>query len=191
MILSNVEILRGISDGLFSIENLKASDPNSAPFNTSAVDLHLANEITIPNSGVAASIDLTKGSIAQFWAAHSTSAILTSEQPYKLIHGKFILANTIEKVNFPLLKESKFCYSARVEGKSSLARCGILIHFTAPTIHAGFNGRITLEIINLGPIEFLLSPGMPICQLIIEEVKGCPADAPNQFSGQTKPVGVV
>jgi dCTP deaminase len=78
-----------------------------------------------------------------------------------------------------------------VEGKSSLARCGILIHFTAPTIHAGFNGTITLEIINLGPVRFLLTPGLFICQLIIEEIQGAPANAPNQFRGQTGAAGVV
>ena len=72
-----------------------------------------------------------------------------------------------------------------------MTRCGILIHFTAPTIHAGFEGTITLEIINLGPIEFLLYPDMRICQLIIEEVKGIPTDAPNQFRGQKDAVGVL
>ena len=101
-----------------------------------------------------------------------------------------ILAQTFENVNFPLNSEGEVTYSARVEGKSSLARCGILIHFTAPTIHAGFSGPITLEIINLGPFTFLLSPGMYICQLIIEEVKGTPLSAPNQFSGQSTPAGL-
>ena len=101
-----------------------------------------------------------------------------------------ILAQTFENVNFPLNSEGEVTYSARVEGKSSLARCGILIHFTAPTIHAGFSGPITLEIINLGPFTFLLSPGMYICQLIIEEVKGTPLSAPNQFSGQSTQAGI-
>ena len=45
--------------------------------------------------------------------------------------------------------------------------------------------------INLGPHEFLLYPEMYVCQLIIEEVSGNPADAPNQFAGQSKPAGVV
>jgi len=190
MILSNIEILNGISQGLFSIEPLKSLDPTKAPFNTSAVDLHLADEILIPDTTSSSSIDITKGSIAEFWTKHSTTITITKDQPYRLPYGKLILAKTIERVNFPLLKDATICYSARVEGKSSLARCGILVHFTAPTIHAGFNGTITLEIINLGSHEFLLSPGMAFCQLIIEEVKGCPADAPNQFKGQNKPAGV-
>lgn len=44
--------------------------------------------------------------------------------------------------------------------------------------------------INLGPAEILLTPGMFICQLIFEEVRGKPVDAPNQFRNQTRPAGV-
>ena len=61
------------------------------------------------------------------------------------------------------------------------------MHFTAPTVHSGFNGRLTLEIINLGGIGITLYPGMPICQLIIEEVKGVPDENPSQFQGQATP----
>jgi dCTP deaminase len=96
----------------------------------------------------------------------------------------------MESVDFPL-NNSGECFSARVEGRSSLARCGIPVHFTAPTIHAGFAGTITLEMINLGAHDFLLIPSMFVCQLVIEEVKGCPVNAPNQFRGQTNPAGVL
>jgi dCTP deaminase len=102
---------------------------------------------------------------------------------------KFVLGQTIEEVNFPISPAGQF-FAARLEGKSSLARCGILVHFTAQTIHAGFRGKITLEIINLGPFDFLLTPDMFICQLIIEEVKGSPVNAPNQFIGQSTPAGL-
>ncbi|HZU88717.1 MAG TPA: hypothetical protein VE993_05615 [Stellaceae bacterium] len=64
---------------------------------------------------------------------------------------------------------------ARVEGKSSLARLGLGVHLTAPTIHAGFKGQIQLEIVNFGPHEIILNVGMPICQLIFELTFGTPA----------------
>jgi dCTP deaminase len=80
--------------------------------------------------------------------------------------------------------------AARVEGKSSFARCGLIVHFTAPTIHAGFDGRITLEMINLGEYPIMLYPGMTVCQLIVEEVKGTPLHQASQFQGQTRPVGI-
>jgi dCTP deaminase len=190
MILSNVEIIKAIKNGYFNIEPLPHADPSQAPFNTSSIDLHLGNEILSPKKDAPVQMDLRKGNIANFLATHSERHIITEQQPYSLKRGEFVLAKTLEKVSFPLLN-SDICYAARVEGRSSLAKCGILIHFTAPTIHAGFEGTITLEIINFGINDFLLVPELPICQLIIEEVKGSPADAPNQFKGQSSPAGVI
>jgi dCTP deaminase len=189
MILSNVDIVKCLDAGLFDIAPLAHKDPAKAPYNTSAVDLGLGKEITIPLDNSPTAIDTRKGGIAGYLASHSERKIITSDQPYALEAGKFILGITRERVSFPI-EQGKKCYSARVEGKSSLARCGILIHFTAPTIHAGFEGTITLEIINLGPFTLLLYPDMPICQLIIEEVSGCPADIPSQFKGQNTPAGI-
>ena len=189
MILSNVEILKCIQENRFSIEPLAGEDPQNPPFNTSAVDLRLYKEITVPTQDGAFQVDVTRGKIAQHFARNSERRIITRDQPYSLEPNHFILARTLERVDFPLL-DDEICYSARVEGKSSLARCGILIHFTAPTIHAGFSGTITLEVINLGPQPFLLKPEMFVCQLIIEEVKGKPANSPNQFRGQSTAAGI-
>lgn len=187
MILSNTEIVEAIKAGKIAIGGIAGMDPVEKPFNTSAVDLHLGNEVRIPELDAPVAMDLRGKNIADFLLKHSRKITITEEQPYTLTKGVFALTNTLEKVDFPLLDGQ--CYSARVEGKSSLARCGILVHFTAPTIHAGFKGPITLEMINLGPIPFLLYPGMAVCQLIIEEVNGSPVDAPNQFKGQTDPTG--
>jgi len=190
MILSNVEIVNCINNKLFSIAPLESLDPTSKPFNTSAIDLRLGKEILAPTAVSPIQFDLRTGSIAKYWNDNSSKFKISEENPYSLSPQKLILARTLEKVDFPI-NGDKISYSARVEGKSSLARCGILVHFTAPTIHAGFKGTITLEIINLGVHKFLLIPGMSICQLIIEEVRGCPLDAPNQFTGQSSPAGVV
>lgn len=188
MILSNVEILDCIRKERFSIHNLAGQDPQKPPFNTSAVDLRLSDEIMVPQGG-AFQIDLSGGGIAKLLQQNSNRHNITPAQPFSLKPNQLVLARTIEVVDFPIL-DADICYSARVEGKSSLARCGILVHFTAPTIHAGFSGTITLEIINLGPQAFLLTQNMFVCQLIIEEVRGRPADAPNQFSGQNTAVGL-
>jgi len=190
VILSNVEIVRCLSEAAFSITPIPGTDPTQPPFNTSAVDLRLGDEILVPDKSAPIQLDLRKPGIAQFWAKHSVQHKITEAQPYSLVPEKLVLARTLESVSFPL-NSTGICYSARVEGRSSLARCGILVHFTAPTIHAGFSGSITLEIINFGAHDFLLIPGMSICQLIIEEVKGCPVEAPNQFKGQANPAGTV
>jgi dCTP deaminase len=191
MVLSNKEIVAGIKRGSFSISPLNLHDPASAPFNTSAVDLTLDSEIVVPDFGnVPIQLDLRKPGIAKPLSQNSKQVQITNDQGYALKNGMLVLGKTAEVVDFPLVGKDGCCYSARVEGRSSIARCGILVHFTAPTIHAGFQGTITLEIINWGPAEFLLYPGLRICQLIIEEVKGIPTDAPNQFKGQHNVVGL-
>lgn len=195
MILSNTAIAKGCADGKFQIQGLaNSTDTSKAPFNTSAVDLRLSTELLIAPKGKSAIvIDLSSGaSISPVLNSNFQKITISKEQGYILKPNTFILGNTIERVDFPLC-ETIDCitYAARVEGKSSLARCGLLVHFTAPTIHAGFSGNITLEIINLGPFDILLTPNMYICQLIIEEVIGQATTAPNQFSGQTAPAGVI
>ena len=97
---------------------------------------------------------------------------------------RLVLGKTLEKVTLPIIDDGT-CLAARVEGKSSYSRCGLLVHFTAPTIHSGFSGTITLELINLGTIPILLHPEIPICQLIIEQVDGVPIRRDSQFQGQT------
>lgn len=114
---------------------------------------------------------------------------LTEDQPLVLAPGRFILGQTHEWVELPLIEEIDRRLAARIEGKSSFARCGLIVHFTAPTIHAGFKGTITLEIMNFGPYSISLRPRMPICQLIIEEVRGMPFRNDSQFHCQTQPVG--
>ncbi|MGD0511380.1 MAG: hypothetical protein ABSA33_06095 [Candidatus Micrarchaeaceae archaeon] len=77
--------------------------------------------------------------------------------------------------------------AARVEGKSSLARLGIGIHVTAPTIHAGFRGPIQLEICNHGVLQVKLMAAMRVCQLIFEQTLGTPDKGyTGQFYGQSK-----
>lgn len=63
------------------------------------------------------------------------------------------------------------------------------MHFTAPTIHAGFAGTIALEIINLGPLALVLRPALRICQLVVETVVGEPVGKLSQFKGQARPSG--
>jgi dCTP deaminase len=82
----------------------------------------------------------------------------------------FVLGWTKETIYLPPTSR----LAARVEGKSSLARLGIGVHLTAPTIHAGFKGQIQLEIKNSGPNKISLRPGMRVCQLIFEATTGTP-----------------
>jgi dCTP deaminase len=160
------------------------------PYDTHSVDLTLSPEISIPLAG-AFSYDLTEDGLAAFISRNSKKHTIQLDNPFKLERNQFILGMTRETIKLPILQEYDTCLAARIEGKSSRARCGLLIHFTAPTVHPGWDGPLTLEIINLGVSPILLSAGMPIAQLIVEEVQGLPAAKnPSQFQGQTTPEGV-
>ena len=84
------------------------------------------------------------------------------EASYKLKPHEFILGSTMEKVNIP------YNLMARVEGKSSIGRLGVMVHITAGFIDSGFNGNITLEIYNASDKEFELIYGDSICQIAFE-----------------------
>jgi dCTP deaminase len=162
------------------------------PYDTHSVDLRLSDEISVPHDIEFSSIDLTRpGRVAQYIEANSDRHTISDVRPYQLNPHQFILGKTLERIELPFEVDGESCLAARIEGKSSRARFGLLIHFTAPTVHPGFEGKLTLEMINLGPAPIMLKPGMCIAQLIVEEVKGCPIPNPSQFQGQTTAAGVV
>jgi dCTP deaminase len=168
----------------------KISEGIDCPYQTSSVDLRLGSEIAWLKEGLPLNIDLRRGSFADLFGPNSHSRQITEEQPYSLNPSKFVLAKTLERVELPLIDDAP-CLAARVEGKSSYARCGLLVHFTAPTIHAGYAGTITLELINFGALPISLFPGAPICQLIIEQVLGKPFRNDSQFQDQSRVGGKV
>lgn len=196
MILSNVEIQKALDDGRLVISpepaprQPPADGDGECPYNTSSVDLRLGDEITIPKEDRAYNIDLAAGPFKSLIVPENyTTRKLTPDDKFVLDRGKFILSKTLEKVEFPIQQGDQHTLAARIEGRSSYARCGMLVHFTAPTIHAGFCGTITLEITNLGTSGITLTAGVPICQLIIEEVKGTPFGNESQFQNQATPGG--
>jgi dCTP deaminase len=83
----------------------------------------------------------------------------------------FLLWATAERVGTPLVNPKYICF---VDAKSTRARTGIMVHFTAPTIHAGWNGNVTLEITNLGPFDLVLCPKDAIAQLTVADIAGVP-----------------
>jgi dCTP deaminase len=195
VILSNLEIQKAIDDKRLIIEPEplpRKSIPGTTycPYNTTSVDLRLHKEISIPKPGTFA-YDLTQfGAISVDIAKNSERIVLRKDQPFRLETGKFILGWTFETVELCTTNGPPYL-AARIEGKSSRSRCGVLVHFTAPTVHTGWKGRLTLEMINLGPAPFLLTPEMPIAQLILEEVKGGIELMPSQFQNQSSPEGLV
>lgn len=89
-----------------------------------------------------------------------TRMVTTAEdEPFVLHPGEFVLASTYEVVTLP------DDVAARLEGKSSLGRLGLLTHSTAGFIDPGFSGHVTLELSNVATLPIMLWPGMKIGQL--------------------------
>jgi dCTP deaminase len=124
----------------------------------------------------ASSIDLRLGRHFRVFE-HSKYAVIDPKNPPKTLTklidippgesfivqpGEFVLGVTMEKIG---LADDLV---ARVEGRSSLGRLGIVVHSTAGFIDAGFFGTITLEISNLNRMPVALHPEMRICQLAFE-----------------------
>ena len=82
-----------------------------------------------------------------------------AEEAFILHPGEFVLASTLEQVTLP------DDIAARVEGKSSLGRLGLLTHATAGFVDPGFTGHVTLELSNVATLPIKLWPGMKIGQL--------------------------
>jgi len=188
MILSNVEIHRALDERRLVLEpepqpRTPGLSRSVCPYQASAVDLRLSDEISYFQEDLPVSIDLRRGNFSKLFAPNSNRTKITNEQPFVLSPGRFVLGKTLERVELPITADGD-CLAARIEGKSSYARCGLFVHFTAPTIHAGFAGTITLELCNLGPFSISLFPGAYICQLIVETVKGVPFRNDGQFHGQ-------
>ena len=160
--------------------------PVEGMYSSTSVDLTLDPVLTFFSTGqdfVKKIIDPTHKDydIDKAMAEITESKKIDSKTGYDLPVRALVLGWTAEYIGLPI--DARL--AARVEGKSSLARLGIGVHVTAPTIHAGFDGQIRLEIVNHGHLPVTLKPGMKICQLIFEQTLGTPERGyRGQFSGQ-------
>ena len=151
--LSNVNIKDALREGLIRIDGLQESAIQPA-----SVDLHLAKEFIIPREhyewgGWAQDPYKQEDIDVAFGSVHNWDEFVLGSL-------EFALAATSEVVC--LGNE----IAAEVSGKSSLARLGLVVHVTAGFIDPGFEGPITLELFNCSPNAILLTPGMPIAQLV-------------------------
>ena len=164
MILSDREIWMEIGSG--RLKFTPEIEPDQVT--SSAVDLRLGNQFTtfkqaVP--GVEIIIDLSKiDDVEQVIKEFGDTEEISEGDSFLFKPGQLVLAYTKEIVEMPNY------LAARIEGRSSLARLGISIHQTAPTVHATFNDRLRLEMSHSGPHPCRLYPGFRVCQLVIERL---------------------
>ena len=94
----------------------------------------------------------------------------------------FVLWQTKEIVGTPEEDADLICF---INGKSTRARTGLVVHLTAPTIHTSWSGRITLEMVNLSPLHIVLQEDDVVAQLTVATVTSTPKANMLQFGSTT------
>jgi dCTP deaminase len=148
-VLSDGTIARLVDEGRIRIDPW---DP--ALVQPASVDLRLGDSFRVFHNHRATAIDLRRP------PENLTEEVLVPEGETFVIHpGEFCLGRTLEWVELP------DDVVARIEGKSSLGRLGLIVHATAGFCDPGWKGTLTLELNNLTRVPIILHPGLEIAQL--------------------------
>ncbi len=176
MVLSDRSIRQLIGAGRIGVEPF-----NPADVQPSSIDLHLGADFQVFRNSRYPYID---PSTEQAGLTERVDA--SAEEPFVLHPGEFVLGTTIERITLP------DDIVARLEGKSSLGRLGLLIHSTAGYVDPGWDGRLTLELSNVANLPIVLTPGMKIGQISFAQMT-TPVDRPygtadlgSKYQGQTE-----
>lgn len=167
MILSDRDIRKQIAAGRIGVDSPLADHDQN--IHASSMDMRLGKFFKVYEHTKFAVLDPIKAE--SFKDLTKLIEITDPGEPFIVHPGDFVLGVTIEKIKLP------DNIVARVEGRSSLGRLGIIVHSTAGFIDAGFEGTITLEISNMNRVPVALYPGMRVCQLAFEEMSS-PAEVP-------------
>ncbi len=156
MILSDRDIKKLIDEGKIKI----TPKPNlEEQLGSASLDLRLDNEFMVFEHTKKSFIDTRD---PETFKGMTSMVKITDDEPFIFHPGDFVLGVTIEEVCLP------DDVAARIDGRSSLGRLGIVIHSTAGHIDPGFHGKIVLEMENIGMIPILLYSKTRICQLVFE-----------------------
>jgi dCTP deaminase len=158
MILADRDIKKQIKEGNICVES--PNNDHEPNIGASSMDLRLGHFFKVYNHSSHAVLDPKKPE--SFENIANMVELEGENEPFIVQPGEFVLGVTLEKVK---LGNNLV---ARVEGRSSLGRLGIIVHSTAGFIDAGFEGTITLEITNINRMPVALYPGMRVCQLAFE-----------------------
>lgn len=157
--------------------------PNRDQLGSCSVDLRLGHEFAVFKHGSVPYVDVRRIDSQDFMA----KVRVRQSKPFIMQPKEFVLATTVEHVALA------HNILARLEGRSSLGRLGIIVHATAGVVDPGWYGRIVLELANHGVMPVALYPGMRICSLTFERVSSV-VDVPygkksgQKYAGQSTPV---
>ena len=177
MILSDVDIRKELAAGRIEIDPF-----DDACVQPSSVDLHVDSRFRVFANSRYPYIDVRRE------MPDLTEVVEVAEDEAFILHpGEFVLGSTIERVRLP------DDLVARLEGKSSLGRLGLLIHSTAGYVDPGWKGNLTLELSNVANLPIALYHAMRIGQISffkmsspVERPYGSPA-LRSKYQGQRGP----
>jgi dCTP deaminase len=175
MILSDRTIKEEIAAGRIEIEPFDESCVQP-----SSVDLHVDGAFRVFHNARHPFID-----VRQEMDDLTELVKIEDDRPFILHPGEFVLGSTTERVKVPN------DLVARLEGKSSLGRLGLLIHSTAGYVDPGWDGYLTLELSNVANLPITIYPGMKIGQIsffrLTTEAEVPYGSAGNKYQGQRGP----
>ncbi|MCF6253327.1 MAG: dCTP deaminase [Thiomicrorhabdus sp.] len=161
MKLSDTDIIKHLKVGKITI----TPQPDASKIKGISVDLRLDNRFRVFNDHTAPYIDLSgpKDEMQKIMDTVMGDEILIPDDKAFFLHpGELALAATFESVTLP------DDLVGWLDGRSSLARLGLMVHVTAHRIDPGWHGQIVLEIFNSGKLPLALRPGMDICAINFE-----------------------
>lgn len=153
MILSDRDIKKRLGEGTLGLTSPRGD--LSDQIHHSSVDIRLGSVFKLYDHSKYAILDPRN---MESFSDLACTVEVPEGEPFIIQPGEFVLGVTEETIALPA------DVVARVEGRSSLGRLGIIVHATAGYIDPGFEGTITLEISNINRMPVALYPGMRICQ---------------------------
>lgn len=180
MILSDRDLRARLRQGDLVVSPLTDEALQIQP---ASIDLRLDRELIVYRAGRVACLDPREPATLE---QASERVTVGPDEAFVLHPGEFALGSTAERVRIPS------DLVARVDGRSSIGRLAVVVHATAGFIDPGFEGQITLELSNIGPIPVKLYPGMRIAQIVLYRMTS-PAERPygaergSHYQGQRGP----
>ena len=170
MRLCDRDIIKALDDGSIAIE----PRPDNNVISGVSVDLRLGNSFRVFQGHPAPYLDLSSSKEdlnKVIESVMSDEILVDDDKPFFIHPGELVLGVTKESVTIPDY------LVGWLDGRSSLARLGLMVHFTAHRIDPGWSGGIVLEFLNGGKLPIALSPGMTIGAINFETMSGS-ADRP-------------
>jgi dCTP deaminase len=155
-VLTREAILRELESGRLRLEPFSLDQVGAA-----SIDLHLGDELRVPNEVVNGPIDVTDEATPEAF-----TRVIAFEKPYVLAPGHTVHGITRERLFLP----PDLC--AWIEGRSRIARLGLTVHVSSGFVQPGVSNHQVLEMSNVSGRALAIHPGIRICQIVLQRTEG-------------------